>query len=188
MTRAIPVYLLNEFIVLRRLLVVVDVTEFEGFVAARGPGLTRYAYLLCGNTATAEDITQSALLKLFTRWERVSTLDDPVAYVRRVITREYLSIRRRKSSTEVITDTPRSPVSHRDPADAVAVRQELWQALRQLPPKQRAALVLRYYFDLPHSEVATLLGCSEGTARTHTSRGLTALRERSGDHFTGVNP
>lgn len=160
--------------------------DFDEFVASHGPGLTRFAYLYCGDEATAQDLTQTALLRVFKRWERVSTLDDPIAYTRRVLTREYLSLRRKKSHTEVPTAEPAITGEWPDPADRVADRDELWRALQRLRPKQRAVVVLRYYVDLPHEDIARILDCPVGTVRSHLARGLAALREGTTAPVKGV--
>jgi RNA polymerase sigma-70 factor (sigma-E family) len=153
------------------------VSDFEWFVASHGPGLTRFAYLICGDEATAQDLTQTSLLKVFKLWSKVSALDDPLAYTRRIVTREYLSLRRKRSSSEVLVAAPSLAGAWPDPADQIAVRDELWGALQRLPAKQRAALVLRYYVDLSHEEIAVILDCPISTVRSHTRRGLAALRE-----------
>ncbi len=154
--------------------------EFEGFVSAQGPALTRYAYLLCGDAPAAEDLTQSALIKALRHWERISGLEDPVMYVRRIVTREFLSVRRKRSASEVVVAKPQPGLTGGtvpDHADDVVESDYVWQALARLPKKQRAVLVMRYYLDLPFDDIGGFLNCSSGTARTHASRGLAALRQ-----------
>lgn len=154
-------------------------TDFRRFVSAHGPTLTRYAYLLCGDRVAAEDLTQSALLKAYRSWAKISAVDDPVGYVRRIVTREFLSMRRKRSATEVpLADVHRAGPEGTAPdhADSVVEADEVWRALTRLTSRQRAVLVMRYYLDLPYEEIGRLLNCSSGTARTHASSGLAALR------------
>lgn len=149
--------------------------EFRAYVAERWPVVTRTAYLLCGDSMTAEDLAQSAFIKLYRHWRRVSADGPPDAYVRRIVvnlaTRRW---RRRKPELLVseVDDNARP-----DPGYAtVETRDELWQALRRLPPRMRAVLVLRYYEQLTEQETAAALGCAVGTVKSHSAQGLRRLR------------
>lgn len=149
--------------------------DFESYVAARWRPLLRAAWLLTGNWAAAEDLVQAALARVWTSWPRVCAADEPDAYVRRMLTNQFLGQQRRRSSTElpsaVLPDslTPDATVH-------VDQRLALTRALDELAPQQRAAVVLRYFEDLSLEQTATALGCSVGTAKSQTSRALAKLR------------
>ena len=158
--------------------------SFDEFVTARGPALLRFGYLMCGDRHLAEDILQEVLAKVYRRWGRIARTEPPEAYVRRAILHQYLSWRRRRSSTEaVVADVPEHPDGGLM-ADHVAVRDEMWALLGTLPRVQRAVLVLRYYLDLPDPEIADLVGCAPATVRVHAFRALGALRARLSEHLT----
>ena len=149
---------------------------FDEFVVARGPALLRYAHLLCGNAHLAEDLVQEVLARVHRRWARIEHLDAPEAYVRRAVTREFLSWRRRLASREaVLAEVPDRP-SGADPAGQLAARDEMWTLLAGLPRTQRAVLVLRFYDDLADNQIADVLGCAPSTVRAHASRALARLR------------
>jgi RNA polymerase sigma-70 factor (sigma-E family) len=151
--------------------------EFTAYVAARARLLRRSAYLLCGDWHRAEDLTQSALTKVYLAWPRVRRADNVDGYVRRVLVRTYLDEQRRRWRKEQPTgdwvDT-----AGPDPTPAADQRLDLLRALAALPPRQRAAVVLRCWEDLPIAEVALTMDCSEGTVKSQTSRGLAELRAR----------
>jgi RNA polymerase sigma-70 factor (sigma-E family) len=147
---------------------------FEEFVAWRGAALLRFAYVLSQDSGRAEDLVQDALVKVHRRWESVIAADQPEAYVRRILVNEFLNWRRRRSSAEVAGAVPDVAVG--DDLDRIAERDRMWRALAVLPPRQRAALVLRYYEDLSDAEIAAILDCAPGTVRSLTARGLAALR------------
>ena len=165
--------------------------DFDSFVRANAPSLARFAYLLCGSSHTAEDLVQSTLLKVHQSWERVSSASSPVAYARRITVREYLSWRRRRSTSELVTDTDALPThlspAIDDPAHLVAETDAMWRNLQGLPRKQRTALVMRYYLDLPDREIAVLMGCSEATVRSHVSQGLRRLRLAVSSEMEGLS-
>ncbi|HEX7355010.1 MAG TPA: SigE family RNA polymerase sigma factor [Mycobacteriales bacterium] len=150
---------------------------FEQYVASRGASLLRLATVLTGDPHGAQDLVQTALLKASGRWRRVSRLDHPDAYVRKIIVNRYVSDRRRRSSTELVT----AAVPERggvDMVDQLGVRDELRRVLATLAARQRAVLVLRYYADLGDAEIAALLGCGESTVRSQASRALATVRDR----------
>lgn len=148
--------------------------RFEDFAAARLPALLRYAMLLSGDRHAAHDLVQESLARALVKWDRIAGLDEPYAYVRRIMTNEFLSARRRRRIREVPLDP------HRDhPAPATALPgdgDELWQLLAELPGQQRAVLVLRYYEGLADREIGEALGCRAGTVRGYASRALATLR------------
>jgi len=153
--------------------------RYEDFLQARLHALLRYAAILTGDPHQAEDVVQEVLVRASRRWRAISRMDAPEAYLKRMITNEYLSWRRRRSSTEVATghDVLASLAgASADHATACDDLDALRAGVALLPRKQRAALTLRYYEDLSYAEIGAHLGCSEGTARSHVSRALTALR------------
>jgi len=160
--------------------------SFDAFVRARGEHHLRVAALLTGSTAEAEDLVQASLVKLYQAWPRldVGTVA-PDAYLRKIIVntrRSWWQTRwRRESPTATVPDRPDPAEGSGDPADRQAVGSLVRSALARLPRQQRAVLVLRYLEDLPEAEVASLLGCSAGTVKTHAHRGLRALRASLGD-------
>jgi RNA polymerase sigma-70 factor (sigma-E family) len=152
--------------------------DFDEFVRAELGALTRFAGALTGDRYLAEDMLSDALLKVATRWRRISRADDPAAYVRRVVVNTYLSdLRKSKRRNTMVTsdqwmlDRP-SP----DPAGDVATRQDVAALLAQLPPQQKAAVVLRYMLDQTDDQIAAALNCSTGTVRSHLSRARATLR------------
>lgn len=149
--------------------------EFTAYVAARTRLLRRSAYLLCGDWHRAEDLTQSALTKVYLAWPKVRRADNVDGYVRTVLVRTYLDEERRRWRRERPTGESLDGIGP-DPAVAADQRLDLLAALATLPPKQRAAVVLRCWEDLPIAEVARALDCGEGTVKSQTSRGLAALR------------
>lgn len=149
---------------------------FRDFVVARSPALVRSAWLLTGNEATAQDLVQTALAKTWSRWARV-TRDSPEAYVRRVMVSTYLTWNRRRWHGEVaVASVP----DQTDACDAFAqadLRQSLGAALRTLPRRQRAVVVLRFFDDLTEAQAADVLGCAVGTVKSQTAKALTRLRD-----------
>jgi RNA polymerase sigma-70 factor (sigma-E family) len=157
-----------------------DVADFDTFVITRTPVLLRFAYVLAGDTGLAEDLLQEALVKVHKRWATVCRADRPEAYVRRVLINEYTSWRRLRRNTESPTAQLPDLVPLGAVEAAVAERDVVWRALQRLPRRQRAALVLRYYEDLPDPDIARIIGCSTGTVRSLISRALQSLRRASG--------
>ena len=158
--------------------------SFEDFVTARGQALWRSAWLLVGDSALAEDLVQTALTKAWPRYERITQERGSFeAYVRRILLTTYVSWRRRRWHREQShADLPAGDWSSGDEAHRVDVRQDVLRALAELPRRQRAVLVLRFFEDLTERETADRLGCSIGTVKTHQSRALRTLRSSS--HLT----
>ncbi len=152
--------------------------DFEEFVVFRGHALLRFAYLLTGDQYLAEDLTQEALVRAHRRWSYIERAS-PEPYLRKAIVRQYLSWRRRRSSSETtVANLPDRPDPSKE-IDRVAERDELWSLLRTLPRAQRAVLVLRYYEDLADRDIAEILRCSESTVRVHAFKALKRLRAAS---------
>jgi RNA polymerase sigma-70 factor (sigma-E family) len=151
--------------------------EFRAFMTARWPSLVRLAYGLTGDRWLAEDVTQAALATAYAAWWRVRRADDPDAYVRRILVNtSHRRFRRHRVSEQAREpgDLPDAPVA--DPCDQVGERSALLGAVRQLPARQRAIVLLRYWADLSDAQVAEALGCSPGTVRSQASRALAKLR------------
>ncbi|MET7452196.1 SigE family RNA polymerase sigma factor [Streptomyces sp. NPDC005574] len=149
---------------------------FDTFVAARWSALFHLARLLVGGDRhRAEDLLQEALVKLWFVWPRIAE-EAPEAYVRKVLVRAAARSARRRWWGERPVEQLPDLAEADDVSTAVAERSRLEAALAQLPPRQRAAVVLRYYQDLPEKQVAEMLGCPVGTARSHASRGVARLR------------
>jgi len=145
---------------------------FREFVEARYVELLRVAYLLTGSAHEAEDLLQSALVKTMRAWARVA---EPMPYVRRVMINQHISVWHRIRRRELVTAAPPER-AQADAADQVTQRHAVQAALRSLPARTRAVVVLRYLADMPEAEVAAALGCSVGTVKSHASRGLARLR------------
>lgn len=151
---------------------------FDEFLNAELPGLRRYAAMLAGDRQRAHDVLADALLAAHLGWQRIGSMEFPTAYVRRIVTSTFLSEKRRWSVRMILpTRSGQLPdVALPDPAGGVDDRGQLHQLLAALPPRQRAAIVLRYYLDLPDTEIAAELGITAGAVRTAISRALTSLR------------
>jgi RNA polymerase sigma-70 factor (sigma-E family) len=145
--------------------------DFEEFVVSRRYALLRTAYLLTGDHHDAEDLVQSALVKVVPKWGRIK--DHPDSYVRQVLARESVSRWRHRRWREVSTDVVPEGVHH-DSTDRVA----LFEDLRRLSPRQRAVLVLRYFDDLTEADTAAALGISIGTVKSHVRDALASLRNQ----------
>ncbi len=151
-----------------------DRSEFTDFMVSRWPGLVRLGYGLTGDRWLAEDLAQAALASACISWRRVRRADDPDAYVRKILInaarRRFRELRRSAAAA------PDRAESKAIPTQLADTRSDLLTALRGLPPRQRAVIVLRYWADLSDAQVAELLGCSEGTVRSQAWRALAKLR------------
>jgi RNA polymerase sigma-70 factor (sigma-E family) len=157
--------------------VVVAMEDFEDFVRAHLPSLLRTAFLLTGGDGpAAEDAVQETLTRLYPRWARVQQADYPLAYVRRSLINTYLNSVRSTSAREFVALDSVDRGAGGDMTQAVGDRDQIRRLIRQLPERQRVALVLRYFDDLTDREVARAMGCRPGTARSLISRGLSAVR------------
>jgi RNA polymerase sigma-70 factor (sigma-E family) len=156
-----------------------DVEAYREYVESRIDPMRRVAYLLWGDWHTADDLLSTALVKLLRHWRRVSTMDNPDAYLRRTLLRVWLDERRRPWRREHPNGVvPDRPVAGGVSADQVDDRLALLTLLAELPPRRRAVLVLRYFCDLSVEQTAEELGCSTGTVKSQTARALAALRAR----------
>jgi RNA polymerase sigma-70 factor (sigma-E family) len=145
---------------------------FDDYVRGRSTALLRTAYLLTGDRGHAEDLLQSVLTKVARRWSSIT--ESPDAYVRRALANAAQNRWRRRRVAEIQLD--RDHAASEDAVAVVDLRDQLVRGLSRLPGRQRAVLVLRYFEDLSEQETAATLGCSVGTVKSQTSRGLARLR------------
>lgn len=157
--------------------------EFDSFVSARSATLYRTAVLLCGgDTAAAADAVQETMLDIWRRWPRVQAMERADGYAHKVLVTHVLRGRRRTMRLVVTEEVP--DTSAVDLANGTIDRHDLWTVVRQLPPKQRAVVVLRFYEDMTEAQVAHLLDISVGTVKSHTSRALEAMRQHLPANYT----
>ena len=156
------------------------------FVRQHADALFRTAFMLTGNQVDAEELLQDTLALLYPRWTQVVGARSPLAYVRRSLANRLVSVRRRPSSREASLSALGGRSALPDLADAVADRDQMWQMLATLSARQRAALVLRYLYDMPDEEIADALGCRPATIRSLTSRAAASLRTQTGETTVAV--
>ena len=152
----------------------VDDQEFHDFVAQRMERWRRSAFLMCQEWHTADDLVSIAIAKIYRHWREVRRADNPEAYAQRILTRTWLSERRRpwrrERSSQLLPDQPVAA------PDQVADLASFAALLRTLGPRQRAVLILRFYFDYSTEQTAEILQVTVGTVKSQTARGLNALR------------
>jgi RNA polymerase sigma-70 factor (sigma-E family) len=151
-----------------------DDQEFHDFVELRMSRWRRSAYLMCQDWHTADDLVSIAITKIYRHWRDVRRADNPEAYAQRILTRAWLTERRRPWRRERFSDrVPDRPV----PADDQFTERDAFaELLRALGPRQRAVLILRFYFDYSVEQTAEILQVTTGTVKSQTARGLGALR------------
>ena len=150
--------------------------EFADYVSRQRPALNRFATVLTCQPWLAEDLVSDVLCRAYERWDRISAVAEPHAYVRRMVLNEYLSWRRRLVRSSPRADVEPAAGRHGDGADERAERDAMIRRLAGLPRRQRAAVVLRYYAGLSDAEIAAELGCRATTVRSQIHRALAALR------------
>lgn len=158
-----------------------DEDRFREFARVNAGALRRSAYLLCGDWHLADDLTQTALIKMHRAWARITRTEAPVSYARKTLLRCWLDERRRpwRRIEQRDGQLPEGESVLADPAIALQrqdLRDELFLALSGISRGQRAVLVLRFFESLSVAETSTALGCSEGTVKSQTARGLAALK------------
>ena len=156
--------------------------EFTAYATQAVPRLRATAYLMCRDWHLADDLTQTALTKLYLAWPRVAKAEDVDAYARKVLLRSFLDQRRRRSASEVLTSTFDEAAA----AESTDLRMTLVDALRLLKPKDRAVIVLRYWEDYSVEQVASLLEIRETTVRARSMRALTKLRAALGEELVDL--
>jgi len=160
--------------------------EYVDYVTARIPALRRLAFLLTGDEHRADDVVQQTITKLYVKWRQAQAADNLDAYVRTMLVRTYVDERRLGwARVRLFRDTPEPPPQRHD---GIEDRQVVRAALSQVPRRQQAVLVLRFFYDLSVEDVAGMLGCSTGTVKSQTSRGLATLRRLLGEReFAGYS-
>jgi RNA polymerase sigma-70 factor (sigma-E family) len=158
--------------------VVSEPPDFQYFVETRWAALYRFAYSLTADRGLAEDVVQQALEKCWRRW-RFMRPDGAEAYVRTAIARLVISRWRVRRIRETELNAAHEQPASASAEDAVVLRDVLWRALADLPPRMRAILVLRFVEDLTETQTARTLGISVGTVKSQASRGLARLRVQS---------
>ncbi|GIH05338.1 RNA polymerase sigma24 factor [Rhizocola hellebori] len=148
--------------------------DFEVYVREVSAGLLRFGHLLTLDRAAAEDLAQETLIRVGLAWSRVRRDGNPVGYAHRTMLNVFLNRRRRRGDIPVAT----LPEAGKEDTGFAAVdaTSDVRRLLAELPPKQRAAVALRYVHDMPDAQIGELLGCSPETVRSQVSRGLAALR------------
>lgn len=150
--------------------------EYTEYISARMMSLRRTAFMLCQDWHRADDLVQAAITRLYVHWGRARAADHIDAYARTVLVREFLGERRSAWARRVSLDAQIPPAgTGAGSADHDALL-DLRAALAAVPPRQRATLVLRFYCDLNVEQTAQVLGCSPGTVKSQTVKGLAALR------------
>jgi RNA polymerase sigma-70 factor (sigma-E family) len=153
--------------------------SFREFVEERLDPLLRYATVLCCDPHLAQDVVQASLLRAQERWARIAAMEAPAAYVKKMVTNEYLGWRRRRASREIAVSLQVLDDIGRPSADTTSrydERAAMLAKVARLPPKQRAAIVLHFYEGYSYDEIASTLSCRAGTVRGYVSRALSTLR------------
>lgn len=150
-----------------------DEAAFRAFVVERQTVLRQRAFLLCGNWADSDELVQEALARVYVAWPRIGA-GAQAAYTRRTMMNLYLNDQRKRRRELLTDDTPEPMLSEPDRELALT----LTDLLKDLPEKQRAVLVLRFWEDLTVPQIAECTGVAEGTIKSQISRGLAALRDR----------
>ncbi|MER5862780.1 SigE family RNA polymerase sigma factor [Kitasatospora sp. NPDC002040] len=148
--------------------------EFTAYVAARSGWLRKVAYLLCADWHRADDLVQESITKLYVNWHRAGRAENRDGYARKVLVNTFLAEQR--TSWWRRTDRTAVPERALFAGGDLELALDLRRALAELPPRQRAVVVLRYYCDLTVDQTADTLGCSTGNVKSQCSRGLAALR------------
>ncbi len=148
--------------------------SFETFYARERQRITGLAYVLSGSRPGAEDLAQEAFLAALRNWNKISSYDDPAAWVRRVVANRSVSgFRKRAAETRALIRLGARSTVPALPAETVAT----WDAVRRLPTRQAQAVALKYFDGQHVSDIARILECSENTVKTHLKRAMTTLRQ-----------
>ena len=153
-------------------------TEFSAFVRGARAQLLAFAWTVSGDPATAEDLVQTALIKLWLKWNGITARGDPTAYVRTAIYHQHVSSLRRLTSYRRLIPSLKPLDESSGLVDASEDKLLLRAALLSLPKKQRAVIFLRFIADLSEADTAQITGTSLGTVKSQASKGLSNLRER----------
>ena len=152
-----------------------DASDFREFIEPRLDPLRRTAFVLCRDWHRADDLVSECVIKVLRAWPRIGALDDPHAYVHRILINTWLDERRRlwrrESPSATVPDVVR--VDHQR---AIDERVTVLEQISKLPTRRRAVVVLRFYCDMSVEQTADILGCSTGTVKSQTARALDRLR------------
>ncbi|MGA9745892.1 MAG: SigE family RNA polymerase sigma factor [Nocardioides sp.] len=164
--------------------------DFPSYVAERRPALLRVACAIAGDPHSAEDLLQSVLINVGARWDTIREPRAADTYVRRAMANQYASWHRQswRSREWVTADPPEPPVQWGGWANGPDHEHELRPLVESLPPRQRSAVVLRYYEGLTEAETARVMRCSLGTVKSNTSRGLSTLRRLAIERGYSISP
>ena len=166
--------------------------EFVEYFVTRRDAVRASAYLLCGDWHRADDLAQTAFVALYRRWDKIRDRGALDAYLRRTLVRAAIDESRRPWRRERVTgevpEVTDRAAGRPDMGDAVATRATLLDGLARVPPRQRAVLVLRFLEGLDVRDTAAALGCTEGTVKSQTARGLGTLRACLGDLIDHLRP
>lgn len=146
--------------------------EFAAFATAATPALLRTAWMICGNATQAEDLVQSAMVKVYLRWGKLRQ-GQPQAYARKCILNDHIDNHRRGRHETTVHQLPEQHHHDREPEDTHGIA----RLLEMLPARERQVVVLRHYVGLTEAEVSDALDISLGTVKSSASRGLARLRE-----------
>lgn len=155
--------------------------EYVEYVSAALDRLRRTAFLLCGDTHRADDLVQATLVAVYLRWAKIRTVSNIDGYVHRILVRRYIDETRRGWARVLLAWRETGTAAPAEPS--VEDSHVVQAALAKISRGQRAVLVLRYFCDMPVQEVATVLGCSAGTVKSQTARGLAAMRDVLGEDW-----
>jgi RNA polymerase sigma-70 factor (sigma-E family) len=150
-----------------------DDQEFVEFATASAERLRNTAFMLCRDWHLAQDLTQTALTRLYVGWRRAVQADNLLAYAQKILLRAYLDHRRRRSSTESVTGSVHESGYRHSPD----LRLTMLDALSQLPARDRAIVILRYFEDYSVEQVADVLDVPVSVVKSQTKRSLLKLRE-----------
>jgi RNA polymerase sigma factor (sigma-70 family) len=150
--------------------------SFDSFYRREAGAVVGLAYVLSGSRSGAEDLAQEAFLAAYRQWDRISSLDDPGAWVRRVVANHAVStFRRRAAEVKALLQVVQPAFELLDvPSESAYV----WDEVRRLPKRQAQVIALRYFDRQKTSQIARILECSENTVKTHLMRAKTTLAQR----------
>ena len=154
-------------------------SSFTHYAESALPRLRPIAYLLCRDWHRADDLVQTSAVKLYVHWDRAAQIGNLDSYLRTILVNTYIE-EQRTTWWKRISLHHEQGADPAEPEQDLAERLDLRKALAAVPARQRATLVLRYYCELSVEETAQTLGCSAGTVKSQTSRGLANLRRAMG--------
>jgi RNA polymerase sigma-70 factor (sigma-E family) len=158
---------------------VASLSEFDAYVAGQWDGLCRFAYLVTGNLADAEDAVQDALVKVWPRWAKICDKGDPGAYLRRCIVNARVSAWRKNRRQVLYADMATFLGTDGSHDEAVVDAVALAQLLQSLNARQRAVIILRFLEDLSYADIAQICQCTQAAARSLVRHALAQLRDVS---------